>query len=134
MTPRHENGEPIQLTEVKSHLSGIPEWSYNLIDETVPLDRNCEDAKIPVEFCPCIEERSDLMPYYYVGHAEKLDEMEKTNFTFYEGEDIDDDKQYGDKDDDNTVDDDTSGHPPVPQDKKSILKPVIVPGFMRGEF
>jgi len=61
--------------------SGIPDWSYDLLSERVPEDRNCADAKIPKSFCPCVEEREDLMPYYYVGHAEKLSEMRKAGFT-----------------------------------------------------
>ena len=60
---------------VKGYDNGIPEWSYNLLSDVVPDDRTCEEAKIPVDFCPCLEERTDLMPYFYVGHSEKLDEM-----------------------------------------------------------
>merc|ERR1712176_297423 len=49
---------------------GIPEWSYNLFTNTIPEYRSCEDARIPTQFCPCIHERKDMMPYYYVGYAE----------------------------------------------------------------
>ena len=33
----------------KTHLfdSGIPRWSYNLFQQTIPYGRNCQDAKIP---------------------------------------------------------------------------------------
>ncbi|KAL7552327.1 hypothetical protein ACHAWF_015555 [Thalassiosira exigua] len=51
--------------------AGIPQWSYNLFQESIPLSRNCQEAKIPREFCPCTEERSDLAPSFYVGHSEQ---------------------------------------------------------------
>ena len=75
LTPKLKNGSNAIKNE-KNFLNGVPEWSLNLLKENVPDDRTCEDAKVPVEFCPCVEERNDLMPYYYVGHAEKLDEIE----------------------------------------------------------
>ncbi len=81
MAPQYNDGRLIKIGGYKGHESGIPEWSYNLLHDIVPDDRTCEDARIPVKFCPCTEERNDLMPYYYVGHAEKLEEMEGTNFT-----------------------------------------------------
>lgn len=76
-----ENGDPIKLHHIKGHDSGIPHWSYDLLSQRVPHDRTCEEAKIPHKFCPCIEERTDLMPYFYVGHAEDLSKMHSTNFT-----------------------------------------------------
>ena len=66
--------------------NGIPKWSHNVIKETIPSGRSCIDAKIPSEFCPCLEERSDLMPYYYVGQSEKLRSIEKPEFI--EGRDV----------------------------------------------
>ena len=66
--------------------NGIPKWSHNVIKETIPSGRSCIDAKIPSEFCPCLEERSDLMPYYYVGQSEKLSSIEKPEFI--EGRDV----------------------------------------------
>jgi len=60
----------------------LKDWSYDLLNDKVPSDRTCEDAKIPLEYCPCVEERTDLMPYFYVGHAEKLNEMNSTNLAF----------------------------------------------------
>ena len=50
--------------------AGIPWWSYNLFQQTIPSDRSCSDAKIPAEFCPCINERKDMAPSFYVGHSE----------------------------------------------------------------
>jgi hypothetical protein len=63
-------GEPMKLN-LKGYLAGIPDWSYDLLSQTVPEDRSCKEAKVPIEFCPCLEERNDLMPYFYVGQAEK---------------------------------------------------------------
>jgi len=60
----------------------LKDWSYDLINDKVPSDRTCEDAKIPLEYCPCVEERTDLMPYFYVGHAEKHNKMKTTNLAF----------------------------------------------------
>lgn len=50
--------------------SSLSKFSYNLLEEKVPPDRTCSDAKIPVSYCPCIEERDDLMPYFYICHTE----------------------------------------------------------------
>lgn len=38
----------------------LPPWSYNLFRDKIPSGRNCIDARIPSEFCPCNEERVDL--------------------------------------------------------------------------
>jgi hypothetical protein len=78
ITEPHQEGDGGSINPDRS---GIPDWSYDLLSKKVPQDRTCKDAKIPVEFCPCVEERKDLMPYFYVGHAEKLDQMESVNFT-----------------------------------------------------
>eukprot|EP00571_Detonula_confervacea_P000538 CAMPEP_0172318456 /NCGR_PEP_ID=MMETSP1058-20130122/34927_1 /TAXON_ID=83371 /ORGANISM="Detonula confervacea, Strain CCMP 353" /LENGTH=1694 /DNA_ID=CAMNT_0013033295 /DNA_START=295 /DNA_END=5379 /DNA_ORIENTATION=+ len=51
--------------------AGIPRWSYNLFQQKIPSGRNCQDAKIPKEFCPCMDERSDMAPSFYVGHSER---------------------------------------------------------------
>ncbi len=107
LQPRDRYGEPIPL-KYPGYASGIPDWSFNLLHDKVPLDRNCEDARIPIEFCPCIEERSDLMPYYYVGHSEKLEEMKMANFTLIRK--IDDDNQNGDDFDNDDVDDNVVKH------------------------
>lgn len=55
--------------------SGIPDWSFDILSDPISNDRTCEDAKIPNAFCPCIEERNDFMPHFYVGHAEQLNNM-----------------------------------------------------------
>ena len=57
--------------EKKSHLidAGIPPWSYNLFQEKIPATRNCKEAKIPIQFCPCIDERKDMSPGFYVGYS-----------------------------------------------------------------
>jgi len=75
------NGDPIKLDHIIGHDSGIPDWSYDLFSQEVPHDRSCEEAKIPKKFCPCMEERTDLMPYFYVGHAEHLSKMNRSNLT-----------------------------------------------------
>ena len=31
----------------------IPDWSFDLLNEKIPMDRSCNDAKIPPDFCPC---------------------------------------------------------------------------------
>lgn len=51
--------------------AGIPPWSYNLFQKTIPANRNCKDAKIPIQFCPFIDERKDMSPSFYVGHSEE---------------------------------------------------------------
>jgi len=51
--------------------SGIPPWSHNLFQQMIPPNRNCRDAKIPKKFCPCIDERDDVAPSFYVGHSEQ---------------------------------------------------------------
>lgn len=55
--------------------SGIPRWSYNLFQQTIPSTRNCQDAKIPKEFCPCLDERNDMAPSYYVGYSEQTGKL-----------------------------------------------------------
>mmetsp|Transcript_27789 Transcript_27789/g.47000 ORF Transcript_27789/g.47000 Transcript_27789/m.47000 type:complete len:563 (-) Transcript_27789:166-1854(-) len=57
---------------------GIPRWSYNLLRQSIPLNRDCNKAKIPMQFCPCIDERSDMAPGFYVGHSEQF-ELRKYN-------------------------------------------------------
>ena len=52
--------------------AGIPPWSYNLFHHVIPQSRNCRDAKIPKEFCPCIIERRDMVPNFYIGYSEKV--------------------------------------------------------------
>ena len=52
--------------------AGIPPWSYNLLSQTIPRNRNCKEAKIPDGFCPCVGERSDIAPGFYVGHSEQM--------------------------------------------------------------
>ena len=82
LQPRDEGtGDPIKLEWIKGHNSGIPDWSYDLLSQRVPRDRSCEEAKIPKNFCPCMEERTDLMPYFYVGHAELLPKMKSPDLT-----------------------------------------------------
>ena len=66
-TGRYQKIKP----KLPGYKSGIPNWSFDLLNEKVPTNRSCQDAKIPIEFCPCLEERKDLMPYFYVGHAEE---------------------------------------------------------------
>ena len=31
----------------------IPDWSFDLLNEKIPMDRSCNEAKIPPDFCPC---------------------------------------------------------------------------------
>ena len=50
---------------------GIPPWSHNVFKQPIPVNRNCRDAKIPKEFCPCTAERSDMAPSFYVGHSQQ---------------------------------------------------------------
>jgi hypothetical protein len=50
----------LMVPSTKSDLIGIPPWSYNLLRQTVPAERNCSEAKIPKEFCPCKVERDDM--------------------------------------------------------------------------
>lgn len=81
VTPHTKGGGPLKDSK---YTAGIPDFSYNLLTEEVPGDRSCEDARVPVEFCPCLEERTDvpIMPHFYVGHAGKQDQMENdVNFT-----------------------------------------------------
>ena len=52
--------------------AGIPRWSFNLIKQEIPKSRTCSDAKVPIDFCPCVDERSDLAPSFYVGQSEKI--------------------------------------------------------------
>ncbi len=51
--------------------AGIPPWSFNIFRDSIPTSRNCTDAKIPIDFCPCTSGRIDLNPNFYVGHSEK---------------------------------------------------------------
>ena len=51
--------------------AGIPNWSYNIFQHSVSTERSCSDAKIPIRYCPCASERSDLSPNFYVGHSEQ---------------------------------------------------------------
>jgi hypothetical protein len=81
IAPHSKDGSVLKLKNFKGHDTGIPDWSFNLLKDIVPHDRNCLDAMIPAEMCPCLEERSDLMPYFYVGKAEQLNKMEGLNFT-----------------------------------------------------
>ena len=82
LKPRDKGtGDPIKLKWIKGHYyysaSRIPDWSYDydLLSQSVSHDRSCEEAKIPKNFCPCMEERTGLMPYFYFGHAELLFKM-----------------------------------------------------------
>ncbi len=124
MAPRNSNGEEISIDEYKGHKSGIPKWSYNLLRDKIPSDRTCKDAKIPNKFCPCVEERNDLMPYFYVGQAEQLGKMEAMNFT-----EMSDDT-------DDTIEDDATIENAITIDgngTKRQLRPRVVPGhkFMK---
>lgn len=44
----------------KNKAEGLPPWSYNLLTQSIPNSRNCKDARIPIIFCPCINERTDM--------------------------------------------------------------------------
>jgi len=55
--------------------SGIPEFAFNLLDSKVPKYRTCSSAKIQNKFCPCIENRIDLMPHFYIGHSKEQKEF-----------------------------------------------------------
>merc|ERR1711862_1064633 len=81
MTPRLKDGKHL-IKHKKDYRNGIPTWSFNLLQEAVPNNRTCQDAKVPKEFCPCTEERTDLMPYFYVGQSEKLSEMNDAKLYF----------------------------------------------------
>jgi hypothetical protein len=50
----------------KNEAAGIPPWSYNIFQESIPAKRNCKTAKIPIQFCPCKDERSDIGGTYSV--------------------------------------------------------------------
>jgi len=83
LTPRtkktgRKNSKPIVA------VNGIPEWSYNLLGSAIPEERSCLDARILPDLCPCVNERTDMMPYFYVGQSEKLSDMALTNLTFVE--------------------------------------------------
>lgn len=57
-----------------SNNESIPDWSHNLFQDVVSKERTCQDAMIPKEYCPCVQQRTDMMPYFYLDGAEKLDE------------------------------------------------------------
>ena len=42
----------------------IPSWSYDLFTSTIPAERSCNDAKIPVDFCPCEGVGPDRAPHF----------------------------------------------------------------------
>ena len=42
----------------------ITPWGYNILRDTIPASRTCNDAKVPLEFCPC-EEQVDYRPPPY---------------------------------------------------------------------
>ena len=51
----------IGLVNGSSSSSGqypVPTWSYDLFKEIVPLNRTCDEAKIPPEYCLCINKRT----------------------------------------------------------------------------
>ena len=52
--------------------AGMPRWSFNLFKQEIPRSRTCADAKVPIKFCPCIDERSDIAPSFYVGQSERI--------------------------------------------------------------
>lgn len=59
------------MSQETTDLIGIPPWSYDLLQDIIPSERSCVDAKIPSEFCPCIMARSDMAPSFYIGHSEQ---------------------------------------------------------------
>ena len=61
----------------------IKNYSYNVFQETVPLSRNCKKARIDPPNCPCVEERSDLMPQFYIGHSEVPHTLDSNQGLFY---------------------------------------------------
>lgn len=65
MTPSDESASPLLD-------AGIPRWSFNLFKQEVPRSRTCFDAKIPLKFCPCVDERGDVAPSFYVGQSEMI--------------------------------------------------------------
>jgi hypothetical protein len=56
-------------------LDGIPKWSFNLIEREIPKLRDCINARIPLNFCPCMNERNDMSYNFDVGLAEKIFEL-----------------------------------------------------------
>jgi Protein of unknown function (DUF229) len=40
----------------------VPPWSYNILRDLIPATRTCEDAKVPIYFCPCEEQVHDRPP------------------------------------------------------------------------
>ena len=51
-------------------------WAHNLLQDIIPNGRNCLNARNP-KYCPCLGERVDLMPYFYVGHSEYPGQLKK---------------------------------------------------------
>jgi hypothetical protein len=72
LTPSLNQTTPKGKKEMNGLKGDLKKWSYNLLAVEVPDIRTCKDARIPYTFCPCIQERFDLMPYFYVGHSELL--------------------------------------------------------------
>jgi len=70
MSPRIANNDERKDFGVLFN-EGIPPWSFNIFRDSISTTRNCIDAKIPIDFCPCTSERIDLNPNFYVGHSEK---------------------------------------------------------------
>jgi hypothetical protein len=44
----------------------MPDWSFDMFRDEIPLDRSCQDAKIPDDFCPCEGRGLDRSPHFGV--------------------------------------------------------------------
>ena len=54
----------------------------NLLYFCLSIIGSSAQARVPTSFCPCVNERTDIMPYFYVGQSEKLSEMKHANLNF----------------------------------------------------
>jgi hypothetical protein len=44
----------------------MPDWSFDMFRDEIPLDRSCQDAKISDDFCPCEGRGLDRAPHFGV--------------------------------------------------------------------